>query len=72
MRPTEAGRCWHVTFAERYEEIIDHFGWSRLIFCRPVMGRDSMSNVVGSALTVARKSKRRHAVGVEKTGFLMK
>jgi len=72
MRPTEACRCWHVIFAERYEEINDHSGWSRLVFFRPVMVRDSMSNVIGSALTAARTHKRRHAVGVEKTGFLMK
>jgi len=70
MRPTEAGGCWHVILAERYEEIMDHSGWSRLVFCRPVMGPDS--NVVGSALTAARKNKRRRAVGVERRGFLMK
>jgi len=72
MRPTEAGGCWHVIFAERYEEIIDHSGWSKLVFCLPVIGRDSMSNVVGSALTAARTKKRRPAVRVEKRGFLMR
>jgi len=72
MRPTEAGRCWHVIFSEKYEDITDHSGWSRLVFCRPVIERDPMSNIVGSALTAARTNKGRHAVGVEKTGFSMK